>query len=65
VELDGSGDVALLVEVGVLVDLADDEAVLAEMLGQPLGRDEDGVRLSVLRHAAPPGGLASENEATV
>ena len=54
VELDRSGDVALLVEVGVLVDLGDDQAVVPEMLSRPVGRHEDGVGVSVLRHAEPP-----------
>ena len=54
VELDRSGDVAFLVEVGVLVDLGDDEIGVAEVLGKPVRRHEDGVRVSVLRHAEPP-----------
>jgi hypothetical protein len=49
VELHRSGDVPLLVEVGVLVHLGHDQAVVAELRGDPVGRDEDGVRVSVLR----------------
>jgi hypothetical protein len=40
VELDGPGDVALVVGGGVLVDLDQDDAVVVEMVLHPLGGDE-------------------------
>ena len=40
VQLDRAGNVALLVEVRVLVHLRDHDAVVVEALGQPVGRDE-------------------------
>ena len=54
VELDRSRNVAFLVQIGVLVDLGDDEIGVAQVLGEPVRRHEDGVRVSVLRHAEPP-----------
>ena len=50
VDLDRAGDVAGVVEQHVLVGLDDDEALVAEVLGQPLGGDQAlrvGVRLEV------------------
>ena len=38
VQLDRAGDVALVVEIRVLVDLRDDEPCVAEVLGEPLRR---------------------------
>ncbi len=46
VDLHGAGDVAGLVEQHVLVGLDDDEPGRAEVVGEPLGRDEAlGVRV--------------------
>jgi hypothetical protein len=42
--------VALVVQVRVLVDLCDDDPVVAEMLRKPLGRDEGGLRIAVSSH---------------
>ena len=64
VELDRSRDVAFLVQVGVLVDLGDDEIGVAEVLGEPVRRHEDGVRVSVLRHAEPPTMMVAEESIT-
>ena len=54
VELDRSGDVPLLVQVGVLVDLGDDQAVVPEMLSGPLVVTRTGLAYPFFRHAAPP-----------
>ena len=43
VELDGALDVALVVRRGVLVDLDQDDAVVLEVLLDPLGGDECGL----------------------
>ena len=40
VQLDRAGDVSLVVEIRILVDLGDDDPGLAEVLGEPVGRDE-------------------------
>jgi hypothetical protein len=64
-----SGWLALTVEVNggpwplILVDLRDDEPVVAEVVGQPVGRDQHGIRVSVLRHSGTSGAVASESEA--
>src|SRR5919106_396873 len=52
VELHCSRDVPLLVEIWVLVHLRDDEPLVVQMLGQPLGRDQHRLRIAVVRHAA-------------
>ena len=50
-KLDCARDVALLVEIGVLVDLGDDDAVVVQVLGQPVCRHQHRLRVSVLRHS--------------
>ncbi len=50
VDLDGTGDVAAVVEQHVLVRLDDHQAGVAQVLGQPLGRDQ-ALGVGVLRRA--------------
>jgi hypothetical protein len=50
VQLDRARDVPLVVEVGVLVDLGDDDLVVLKVLHQPACRDQDRLRISVFRH---------------
>ncbi len=50
VQLDRAGDVALVVEVGVLVDLGDADAVVVQVLCQPVGADEHVIGISVRAH---------------
>jgi hypothetical protein len=45
VQLDRTGDVALLVEVGVLVHLRDDDAAVSQALDKPIGRHEHVLRV--------------------
>ena len=52
VEPDRPRDVGLRVESGVLVDLDDPNRVVVEVVGHPIGRDEDVVR--VVGHSTPP-----------
>jgi hypothetical protein len=54
VKLDRARDVSLAVEIGVLVDLRHDHLLVVEMLGEPVGRDENLLRVAVLRHAVQP-----------
>jgi hypothetical protein len=42
--------VPLVVQIGVLVDLGDHDAVVVQVLGQPVGGHEYRLRVSVLRH---------------
>jgi hypothetical protein len=41
VQADSSGYVTLVVERGVLVDLGNDDVRIVEVLGEPVGRDEN------------------------
>ena len=50
VELDRAADVPLLVEVGVLVHLGEDEPLAVEAVCQPAGRDQHRLRVTVLHH---------------
>ena len=54
VQLGGTGNVALVVEIGVLVDFGDGDPVVCEVLGEPLGGDEHRLRIAVLGHQLPP-----------
>jgi hypothetical protein len=51
VESDRTRDVALGVEGGVLVDLDDSDRVVVEVLGDPIGLDQDVLRIA---HPQPP-----------
>jgi len=53
VQLHGAGDVPLLVEIGVLVYLGDDDTGVFQMLRHPIGGDQHRVCIAVLRHALP------------
>ena len=54
VELDGAGDVALLVEQDVLVGLHEPKARVVQMLGDPVRVDEYlGVRIAARGHRSP------------
>jgi len=48
VQLDRARDVPLVVQIRVLVDLGDDDAVVVQVLGQPIGGHEYRLRVSVL-----------------
>jgi hypothetical protein len=50
VELDRARDVAFVVEIRVLVDLGHDDAVVAQVLREPLGGHEHPLRVIVVRH---------------
>src|SRR3990172_7722265 len=50
VQLDRARDVAVLVDVGILVHLRDDEPRVAEMLEEPVSRDEDFLRVAIRLH---------------
>ena len=52
VQLDGTGDVPLLVEIGILVHFGDDDPGIPCVLGEPIRRHEHGLRIAVLRHSA-------------
>ena len=55
VQLDRARDVPLLVERRVLVDLGRHHVLVAQVLREPLGRDENGLLVSpVVSHSAPP-----------
>src|SRR5262245_58629194 len=58
VQLDGAGNMTLVVEVRVLVHLRNHEPPVAEMLGEPLRGDEDWLGIAVSGHGSPPGSLA-------
>ena len=50
VQLDRSPDVALFVEIRVLVHLGDDDVVVVQVLGDPIGGHEHRLRIAVVGH---------------